>query len=332
MAPDMSGGNSRNDVQQKLDSAYACQAKGEFEEALQLCDEIIEATPDFADIYNLKGVIYEQLGRKQEAVELYGIAIKLDSDFKEAKENLTELVAELELEKEKEVHKQDAFYVAKWGALAFGLAFGIISIIKEFTFLMDFPQYGGIYELGSNWIRSYSPDVFVGLATAVLGYVSHKKPLAFGLAGGVGYEVARLFGWGVLVHGISLLLSSSNILSLNFVSTFVSFAIGAIYGAIVGVVTRDKRQILWLALAGAIGFGLYGSTMLFFGSYSYQNALIDGYGSFESQIVGYVVLNSIPRVLVDVILGVILGALFGSVLGWFSGEEIGDEEDDVVIK
>jgi tetratricopeptide (TPR) repeat protein len=325
---------SAEPIQQQLDKVYEAEAEGKLEEALQLCDEIIETAPDFSDVYNLTGVILEQLGRKQEAVDLYTQAIKLDPDFKEAKENLAELEAELELEKEKEVRKKDALNVAKWGALSFGLAFGILSIFGKSLSIMSIFQgpFNRWYQMGLDWFHAVITMLLWGLASAVLGVAAGKKPIIFGIVGGLGYLVAGWLGFGVFSNVVfSATFSGYSSWSIYFVNTIVDMVVGALFGAILGIATRDKRQALWLALAGAIGYSLFNSSKWFFGSYSYQRFFGNVLDLTGSQRSAYT-LFSVPEVIIDIILAAIFGALLGGVIGWFAGEEIIDEEDVAFIE
>jgi Flp pilus assembly protein TadD len=52
-------------------------------------------TPNYADAHNLRGIILEELGRKEEAVSAYREAVRVDPSFREAAENLQDLEAEL---------------------------------------------------------------------------------------------------------------------------------------------------------------------------------------------------------------------------------------------
>lgn len=79
-----------------LDQAYFYyEETQEFEKALQVCDNVIEIEPEFADAYNLRGVVLEELGRDLEARQDYQQAIWLDPKFAEAKANLAELKEKL---------------------------------------------------------------------------------------------------------------------------------------------------------------------------------------------------------------------------------------------
>ncbi len=82
-------------AEQALDQAYAHQERGEFEAALRECEAAIRFDPGYAEAHNLQGIILEELGRTREAMAAYRRAVRLDPTFNDARENLSELVAEL---------------------------------------------------------------------------------------------------------------------------------------------------------------------------------------------------------------------------------------------
>lgn len=74
-------------------SAYEEQSK--FEEALKACDAAIQMIPNYADAHNLRGIVLEGLGRKEEAALAYREAVHSDPTYSEAVENLKDLEDEL---------------------------------------------------------------------------------------------------------------------------------------------------------------------------------------------------------------------------------------------
>lgn len=87
--------SSQLEAAQYLEQAYASKEQNEFEKVLEQCNAAIRADPNLADAYNLRGVILEELGRKEEAVLAYREAVRADSGFQEARENLRDIEAEL---------------------------------------------------------------------------------------------------------------------------------------------------------------------------------------------------------------------------------------------
>jgi len=85
-----------------LKSAYANADNGDLENALRECAMSIQLDPNYAEAYNLRGVILDEMGRTEEALAAYREAIRLDPTFIEAQENLLELDTELSKDKSKE--------------------------------------------------------------------------------------------------------------------------------------------------------------------------------------------------------------------------------------
>jgi tetratricopeptide (TPR) repeat protein len=83
------------DAEGHLERAYEYEDTAELEKALRECNAAIEVDPSLSDAYNLRGIVLEELGREEEAVEAYRQAIRLDPEFYEAKDNLFQLVSEL---------------------------------------------------------------------------------------------------------------------------------------------------------------------------------------------------------------------------------------------
>ena len=89
---------ARDDVLQRLEEAYAAEARDEFETALAKCDLAIQLDPGLAEAHNLRGIVLEELRRKLEAVAAYREAARLDPGSAEARGNLQELEAELKIQ------------------------------------------------------------------------------------------------------------------------------------------------------------------------------------------------------------------------------------------
>jgi len=343
MTTGMSGENNRNEIQQKLNSAYDYEVEGKPVEALQLCAKIIQIDPDFAEVYNLQGIILEQLGQKQEALRAYNRAMTLDPDFEEASENFAGLRAELEpynsgedivYVEGRDPNKKDAIYVAKWGALAFGLCFGILEIIRTVEFYLDtyliesqiFWNSGTQIQF-SLFLSVVFPILGVGLATAVLGNVSQKRTFVFGVVGGFGFIVSGWLQW-TLFEALTQVPEYLSSFTIFFISSISATIAGIVFGGALGLPTRDKRQVGWLALAGAGGFFIQDLVFRFFRVTMLENSLFvfDSYS--EPSLVAYL----IPGLIVSVFTGGLIGAMLGGVLGWFSDEKIVDEDNSELIE
>ncbi len=85
----------RSEAQQHLEQAYDYEEKREFQDALRECKLAIQLAPGWAEPHNLRGMVLDGLGRKEEAIVAYQEAVCLDPAFREAHENLLEAEAEL---------------------------------------------------------------------------------------------------------------------------------------------------------------------------------------------------------------------------------------------
>jgi tetratricopeptide (TPR) repeat protein len=79
-----------------LEQAYVLEEQGDYAGALFECDAAIQQGQSFlASAYNLRGIILEELGRNEEALEAYQTALDAEPGFEDAMENLEELQSEL---------------------------------------------------------------------------------------------------------------------------------------------------------------------------------------------------------------------------------------------
>ncbi len=84
------------EAQEQLTRAYDLLAQAKPQEALPACQAVIDAAPEFAEAYNLKGILLEQLEKPRQALEAYQTAVHLAPDFADAQSNLSELKKEIE--------------------------------------------------------------------------------------------------------------------------------------------------------------------------------------------------------------------------------------------
>ncbi|HEY9527548.1 MAG TPA: tetratricopeptide repeat protein [Anaerolineales bacterium] len=78
----------------------------ELDKASEECELAIELNPNLAIAYNYRGEIYEQMGRREDAITNYQRAIQLDSELEEVWANLLDVEADLEKEFEESLTKQ----------------------------------------------------------------------------------------------------------------------------------------------------------------------------------------------------------------------------------
>lgn len=81
---------------QHFDQAYQYVEEDKFEQALEECDAAIAiARSMLADMYNLRGIILEELDQSEQAAGAYDKALAMEPGFQEAADNLRELEQEL---------------------------------------------------------------------------------------------------------------------------------------------------------------------------------------------------------------------------------------------
>ena len=85
-------------VEQILNRVEKLLEAGNFDQALTECELAIQMMPENAVAYNLRGMVYEEMGQLEKAILEYQTTIQLDPDWEEAWDDLKE--AEKALEKE----------------------------------------------------------------------------------------------------------------------------------------------------------------------------------------------------------------------------------------
>jgi tetratricopeptide (TPR) repeat protein len=142
----------RSEAMQYLERAHASEEQNEFEKALEECDAAIRIDPRLADAHNLRGVILEELGRREEAVIAYSKAVHLDSGFQEARENLREMKAELKEERARLLQIQ-------------GKGFGI----RAAAYIIDTIVY-----YGSSYVAGFLGGLLIGIVLAILSVLTRR--------------------------------------------------------------------------------------------------------------------------------------------------------------
>ncbi len=74
-----------------LQRAWTHMDSGKFDSALEECTEALRLVPDSAEVHNLCGIVFEELGRAEEALASYREAVRLNPEFADAQVNLGEL-------------------------------------------------------------------------------------------------------------------------------------------------------------------------------------------------------------------------------------------------
>ena len=129
-------GVSDNPVAKKrLDAAYKAFEVGEsLKSVLQRCDDLLQLDPGWADVYNLKGMVLEDLNRPVDATAAYREAIRLMPSLSDARDNLDELEGRME----KRPVKATARPVKKTGRRVLEVVLGFILLAVSLWLLIYF--------------------------------------------------------------------------------------------------------------------------------------------------------------------------------------------------
>lgn len=144
-------------AQQHLDRAYAYEDDQDLGNALRECESAIQLMPDLAEAYNLRGIVLEEMGRKEQAIAAYREAVRLAPDFQEAQENLREAEREI---RPKSGRKRAA---TKYGLS--GCALGFIIPVVIIAILVLFGVDGRISDAVA------SSFLFLMPALGIIGYI-----------------------------------------------------------------------------------------------------------------------------------------------------------------
>lgn len=83
------------DLKQLVQRATTAFQSGEYEDAEQLCLEVVQRTPLYANIYNMLGFIYSQRNSSEKAIELFRRALSINPNYTEAQLNLAITLADI---------------------------------------------------------------------------------------------------------------------------------------------------------------------------------------------------------------------------------------------
>lgn len=300
------------EVQEALDRAYTLETDGNLEEALRVCDSILRDAPELAEVHNLRGIILEQTGDKEEALEAYRMALELEPGFDDARQNLLDLEEDI-FETRYHVQRPNLVKVIVWGAVAYGVCFGLAGGLSAFIVfpLSRFPLVmmllgTSLYALGS------------GIGAFVIGEVSRfKNALLLGIACSIGGSLGRT-GTALVIHVVGWFFP----LPMSFfidppsfdLSILLRYAvIGAMTGLGLGLVQKTQRQMIHSILAGVIGFCVYALALPI-----YNNMTWDlGLSRFMPESASRLDLRfTLIYAFVEFIFGCIFGGIIGALFGW----------------
>ncbi len=165
-------------AQQHLERARALYATGEFEQALEECDQVIRSFPYWADARALRGEILERLGRSREATEAFQAAAWLDPSLRHIRPGLfpegapitppPEFATEVAVAQDGTpwTHR-DAWWamgmgVLLWGAILFGVALLAVATDVDRALLLSLVLgFGELFLLIPIWwftVRKYGAE------------------------------------------------------------------------------------------------------------------------------------------------------------------------------
>ncbi|MBN1319003.1 MAG: hypothetical protein JXA42_26205 [Anaerolineales bacterium] len=323
--------------QHHLDRAYDLENQGLFREALSECNLAIQAGPDLAEAYNLKGIILDQLGDAGGAIEAYRKAIELWPDFDEAIQNLQEAREDMEAP-QVEVDQNKLVKATLIGALGFGISFAIAKVVQGLigqslpNSVSDSMTLSSNYRYGVEFfVSAFFYSIAAGIGAGFLAKtVVPEKLQSIVLVNSIGFGISYLVARGI----VKILASIMGIFGLfNSVFTLLSyldaleFAIpGIIVCFLFGLIRKNKRrQLLWSAVAGS-AFGLDGLTTNFWFlqkllTFFYSNESLSTFDSQHSNII----FIGMYYVIQGLIAGGAAGAALGFVQAYFGGGRIVEE-------
>lgn len=271
------------EAQAHLERAYACEETGRLEQAQRQCELAIQLDPNLAEAHNLQGIVLEQMGQTEQAIAAYCQAIRLNPNFGEAQQNLLEIQDEVS-QVQHAIHQRRTRKAVLWGTLGFGVSFlvveavfalvrirGLFWTVSEasaeplaFSFYINLPGFhlhvNGILLEDLCGALLFAIGSCVGVA--LIGQAIKLKKVgllaaASGLGCGLAYELTAIT-YQSLLPDLFMDLGFSFFSAMTAATTARYALIGACTGGGAGAVQKSWAQVGLLALAGALGFGLYG--------------------------------------------------------------------------
>lgn len=290
---------------QHLEKAYALEKRDEFEQALEECEAAIRLDAGLAEAHNLRGIILEELGQKEQAILAYREAVRLAPGFREAEENLRDAEGELKLERPSGfrdllVESTPWFFVTPV-IIALNVVVFVIMVASGASLLdpqaealIDWGASFGPLIVGGEWWRLLSA-MFVHIGIFHLGLNMHALWR-------LGKLTERLFGnWAFLLlyvlSGLGAAIASLW-LHADIISAGASGAIFGVAGGLAVFLHRGKlpvpREVTQNVLISTLLFVAYNLLYGFLGS-GIDNAAHLG-GLVTGAVVGALLVRPLPPV------------------------------------
>lgn len=90
--------SNRQKVKQILNDIDSLFDAGNLEKAVKECDTLIQLEPSLAEAYHYRGMIFDEMGKLEDAIADYQKAVQLNPDFEDAWEDLFSVEEEIESE------------------------------------------------------------------------------------------------------------------------------------------------------------------------------------------------------------------------------------------
>ena len=128
---------------QTLESAQQIYDSGSnLEEALMNCEIVLENNPELADGHNLRGLILDDMGRTDEAIQAYIKALEINPSHEDARANLSDAEKEIsEIAGQQQENIKFEPVIRFWRAI---IKFAISAFVVSFIIAVA----GGLYNLG----------------------------------------------------------------------------------------------------------------------------------------------------------------------------------------
>ena len=157
-----------------LDEAFDLKESGNTAEALKRCDAIIELEPSSPKAYNLRGMLLEDEGELDDAIEWYRKAHEIDPNFEDADLNLNEAEQELQAILREQLNRDIV-----QGSLGFGVIIMIASLL--YFYIQEVAVAYNSYAVVNNGILATMVRTAPLFATQLLSYFIFAIGIAFGL-------------------------------------------------------------------------------------------------------------------------------------------------------